>query len=148
MVPGVVVFDYSTWRLRYPELAASVNDALAALYFAEATLYLNNTPTSLVCDLPQRAMCLNMLTAHIAALNSAASSPIVGRIASASEGSVSVSTENSYPPGTVQWYQQTKYGAAYWAATARFRTMRYIPSPARPTDPYAPFPYSNPFWRQ
>lgn len=141
MTAGVVTFDYAGWAARYPELS-SVSSGLAQQYFNEAGLYCQNTPTSLVCDLAQRAMFLNMLTAHIAALNAPlngqASSPIVGRISQATEGSVSVQTDNQYPPGTVQWYQQTKYGSAYWAASAQFRTMRYVPGypnyPAVPGD--------------
>jgi hypothetical protein len=27
------------------------------------------------------------------------------------------------------YYLQTQWGAMYWQATARFRTMRYIPAP-------------------
>lgn len=142
---SVVVFDYATWAARYPEFSG-VSPSLAQMYFSEATLYLNNTGCSIVHDgLPggERAMLLNMLTAHIAASNSGVAgqpaSQLVGRIANASEGSVSVGTQNDYPPGTVQWYQATKYGAAFWAATAKYRTMRYVISPARPMDPYAPW---------
>src|SRR5262249_32656248 len=84
-----------------------------------------------------QAVLMNMVTAHIAALNSQsqgdsdpgapkdANSP-VGRIASATEGSVSVSTE--YAPmanGSEAWFLQTRYGAAFWAATAVYRTARY-----------------------
>jgi len=144
---GVVEFDPISWNTRYPELAAFVNPTLAQAYFAEATLYLDNTPCSIVpysdADPTTRPMLLNMLTAHIAALNAAlngtASSPLVGRISSGTEGSVSVQTDNQYPPGSVQWYQQTKYGAAYWAATGRFRSMRYVPGPVPVLDPYAPY---------
>lgn len=128
MSNGVVVFNHQTWAARYPELAAWVPNAQP--YFDEAQLYLSNTPTSLVKDEAIRAVLLNMLTAHIAALNAPLncepSPTLVGRITSASEGSVSVSVDNQYPPGDVQWYQQTKYGAAYWAATAPYRTMRYV----------------------
>jgi hypothetical protein len=60
-------------------------------------------------------------------LNGQQASPLVGRIDNASEGSVAVATQNDYPPGTPQWFQQTKYGSDYWAASAPFRTMRYRP---------------------
>lgn len=139
-----VVFNYQAWAVRYPELASSVNGTLAQAYFNEAQLYCDNTLSSLVTDdsaTGQRAMFLNMITAHIAALNAPlngqASSPLVGRINNASEGSVSVQTENLYPPGSAQWFQQTKYGAAYWQASAHFRTSRYAASPARLMDPWA-----------
>jgi hypothetical protein len=71
-----------------------------------------------------------MVTAHIAALNAPIggqpSSPLVGRINNATEGTISVQTQMDYPAGSAQWFVQTKYGAAYWAATAGFRTMRYL----------------------
>ncbi|WP_048996419.1 DUF4054 domain-containing protein [Burkholderia multivorans] len=124
---GTVTFDYAGWLARYPEFS-SVTQATANAYFEEATLYLDNTDASPVTDLPTRSMLLGMLTAHIAALNSGingqTASPLVGRINSATEGSVSVSTEYQVP-GSAQWYAQTKYGAAYWAATARYRIFQY-----------------------
>lgn len=147
---GIVVFDYSSWSVRYPELAASVSAPLAQQYFNEAQAYCDNTPASPVpydsanpTTSWQRPMYLNMATAHIAALNAslngAPSSPLVGRISNASEGSVSVQTQNDYPPGSAQWFQQTKYGAAFWAATAQYRKARYFAPPSYVVDPYAPF---------
>ena len=130
-----VVFDYSLWSLRYPELSASVKATLAGAYFTESTLFLDNTNNSRVTDLGQRAMLLNMLTAHIAALNAPMngqpSSPLVGRIATATEGSVTVNATMDLPPGSAQWFAQTKYGAAFWAATAIYRTMLYVPGPGQ-----------------
>jgi len=130
---GVVAFDYTAWSARYPELAAFVAEPMAQAYFNEAQLYCDNTPCSPIHDDSvggQRSVILNMATAHIAAinapLNNQPSSPLVGRISNATEGSVSVQTENLYPPGTVQFWQQTKYGAAFWAATTQFRTFRYV----------------------
>lgn len=146
---NVVSFDYSTWALRYPELAASVPQPLAQQYFAEATLYCDNSPCSIVTDLTMRAMLLNMVTAHIAALNAPlngqASSPLVGRINTATEGSVSVGTQLDMPPGSAQWFSQTKYGLAFWQATAQFRAMRYVPGPVPVTNPWG-FRYGG-FWR-
>ena len=136
---SVVVFSYSDWALRYAELAASVIQPLAQLYFNEAGLYLNNTDGSIVSNVTERAALLNMLTAHIAALNAGLNGqppvPLVGRITNASEGSVSVATQNDYPPGSPQWYQQTKYGAAFWAATGKYRSMQYVPGPRRNFNP-------------
>lgn len=137
---GVVVnFDYNAWVTRYPEFASPggsqpVASPLATLYFNEATMYQTNNGEGPVRDSNTQLTLLNMLTAHIASLNAppgtgGIASPLVGRINSASEGSVSVGSENQYPPGTPQWFQQTKYGAAWWAATAQFRTMRYRPGP-------------------
>lgn len=140
---AIATFNYSTWVARYPEFNGTVNEATAGLYFGEAGLYLNNVGGGQVCDPATQQALMYMMTAHIAALNmqqcgNDSASGIVGRISSASEGSVSVSVENDYPAGSPQWYQQTKYGSAFWAATARFRTARYFPSlVGRPT--YPPF---------
>jgi len=143
---GVVAFDYTGWSVRYPELAVSVNSTLAQAYFNEAQLYCDNTNTSPITDSSVggiRSMLLNMVTAHIAALNAQLngqpSSPLVGRINSATEGSVSVTTEMQYPPGSSQWFMQTKYGAAFWQATTQYRSMRYAPGYVIDVDPYRPF---------
>ncbi|TAL90909.1 MAG: DUF4054 domain-containing protein [Candidimonas sp.] len=146
MATGVVDFDYSGWSARYPEFSTSVSAGLAQQYFNEAQLYCDNTPCSPVTDASpggQRAVFLNMLTAHIAALNAPLngqpSSPLVGRINSAAEGSVSVQTQLDMPAGTAQWYTQTKYGIAYWTATAQFRMMQYVPGPVPRANPYGRF---------
>jgi hypothetical protein len=143
---AIVAFDYVAWSARYPELSASVAQPLAQAYFNEAQLYCDNTVASPIIDDTVggvRSMLLNMVTAHIASLNAPiggqAASPLVGRISSATEGSVTVAIENQYPPGTVQWWQSTKYGAAFWAATQQYRKMAYFPGTPRNMDPYAPF---------
>lgn len=124
----VVVFDEVAFKARYPEFSALTSPALAA-YFTEATIYLNNTETSPVTDEAQRAILLNMLVAHIAFLDSSSSanSGLVGRIASATEGSVSVTTDVGPMTGSQAWFMQSRYGAAYWQATAPYRTFRYTP---------------------
>lgn len=127
---GIVVFDVEKFWKRYPEFA-TVPDELLQEFFTEATIYLDNTDSSRVKDLQQRAMLLNMLTAHIAKLNAGsngeAATELVGRISSATQGSVSVSADMGPVSDTEAWYLQTKYGAAYWNATAPYRTMQYVP---------------------
>jgi hypothetical protein len=143
---GVAVFNYAVWAARYPELAASVDAALAGAYFAEAGLYLDNTDTSIVDDVPTRLVLLNMVVAHIAALagaTAAGKAGLTGRIASVTEGSVTISTELEVP-GTAGWFAQSKYGLAFWQATTRFRTMRYLPGPR----PYLGVPGSGGFGRR
>jgi hypothetical protein len=55
---------------------------------------------------------------------------IVGRINTASEGTVSVGAEFGGNGGPTQdWYTSTRYGALYWVATAGYRTAVYIPAP-------------------
>jgi hypothetical protein len=144
---AAVVFDYAGWSTRYPELATYVAQPLAAAYFSEATLYVDNTACSPITDDSvggQRYMILNMVTAHIAALNAPLnfqpSSPLVGRISNATQGSVSVQTEYATQvPGSMAWFTQTKYGAAAWQAMAQFRTFRYVHGHERNMDPYSPF---------
>jgi len=85
-----VVFNYTSWAARYPELSGSVGSPQAQEYFNEAQLYCDNSPNSIIpncAPVYQRATYLNMVTAHIAALNASLngspSSPLVGRITSA-----------------------------------------------------------------
>lgn len=136
---GVVVFDVARFRVRYPEFA-TLPDVLLQDYFDESTLYLNNTECSPVSDLTRRALLLNMVLAHIAKLyggeGGQAASPLVGRISSATEGSVSVSTDMGAVPGTAAWFMQTKYGASYWQATVNLRSFRYIPGRSLPARGY------------
>jgi hypothetical protein len=126
-----VVFNYDNWVARYPEFAA-VSSGSAQMYFTEATLYCANN-LNVVRQVQALTMMLYMLTAHIAQLNSpttasgASSATPPGRIGSATQGSVSATFVNDYPPGTAQWYQQTKYGAAYWQASLPYRLSHYKP---------------------
>ena len=128
-----VVFDPAAFKARYPEFAA-VGDPTLAACFDEAGLYLSNSDNSPVQNLTRRATLLNMLTAHLAALGGALSSDgqprPVGRISSATEGSVSASMEY-LAPGSSAWFAQTQYGAAFWQATSSLRGFRYIPQPTR-----------------
>jgi hypothetical protein len=136
--PVAVTFDYPTWQLRYPELAAYVPAAVAQMYFAEAATYCAN-PSRVIGDSGTLLIILNMITAHIAALNAPLgnqpSSPIVGRISGATEGSVSVQTDLQVP-GSAAWFAQSKYGLAAWQAMLPYRTARYIPG-GRWGRPYA-----------
>jgi|ERR1700724_1703884 len=152
---GVIVsFNYTAWAARYPEFSG-VDPALVQLYFNEATMYCRNDGGGPVSTAPIQTTLLNMLTAHIcqlnAALNGQDSSQIVGRIENASQGSVSVATEMDLP-GSAAWFKQTKYGVAFWQATAGYRTMRYMrpgqyqvnPGFVSPAVPYSGPPYILP----
>ena len=131
--------DYATWLVRYPRFnptggSQPVSQPLYSQYFADAQMYQANNGAGPIRDANTATRLMMMMIAHIAAMNTpsasgAQPSGLVGRISSASEGSVSVSVENNYGPGTVQWYQQTEYGSNWWAATAQYRTMRYRPGP-------------------
>jgi hypothetical protein len=129
-----VQFVYEEWIARFPEFTG-VTRAAADVYFLEAEQYCQNDQFSPAWPLPMRKLMLYYLTAHIAFLAQQARSAVegggggmVGRINSASEGSVSVGSEYPMPNALdAAWYTQTPYGAAYWALTARWRRMRYYP---------------------
>lgn len=129
--PGVVVFDYAGWSTRFAALAANVGAEQALACFAQAVLYLPNTPTSPVRDVGRRTLLLELLVAHIATLflpqEQGGQGGLVGRVASASRGSVSVTTDYAHPSERAAWFAQTPYGAAFWAATRGLRQARYIP---------------------
>lgn len=128
---ATVVFDYAAWSLRFPALVAAVPAPLANVYFAEAGLFLYPGDGSRIADPVQRLLILNLIVAHIAALNDPnIAAGMVGRIAGASEGSVSVTMSGVTVPGSAEWYAQTRFGLQAWAALAPARTMRYVPAPA------------------
>lgn len=133
MTTGVVQYDSADFLGRYPEfttLNTSNPQALPAC-FAEAALYLDNSANSRVQQVEQRQPLLYMLTAHIAALyfplNTAAASGAVGRVSQATEGSVSVTLDMGQVTFNAAWFLQTKYGASYWQASAKWRQMRVVP---------------------
>lgn len=138
---AAVAFSYQVWAARYPELADRVAEPLAQAYFAEAGLYCKNDSCSVITDEPTRLLILNMITAHIAALNATLSdgtpmTPLVGRINSATQGSVTVQAQFDVPAGSAQWWAQTRYGASAWQAMAPYRTMRYVPGHPRQMGPW------------
>lgn len=85
----------------------------------------------------ERELLLFLLVAHIATLQMRLESgnEAVGRIAGASEGSVSVSLDYGQSAASEKWYLQTQYGARYWALTRQYRSFLYIagrmPMPVR-----------------
>jgi uncharacterized protein DUF4054 len=137
---GPVTFDYAIWASVYPELSASVSEPQAQTYWNIANLYVDNSgcgfiPATLSNGTPILAPILGMVTSHLCALlapiNGVPASPLVGRIANATEGSVSVATEMEAPMAA-SWWNQTKYGAMAWQAMAPFRTALYIAAPQIP----------------
>lgn len=138
----IATFSYEAWNARYPEF--NVSQVQAQAFWLEATIHHRNDGGGPVNDIAMQAMLLNMLTSHIAmlAVGTAAqpASGLVGRISSANQGSVSVSTELAGLPGNAAYYTQTPYGLAWWNATAVFRTAHYRPGFGRRFGPGA--------WRQ
>ena len=140
-----VTFDFPTWVAMFP-VFGGLNPTLGQAYFNRATgaIIANSTSNPAFGDgnLPYL---IYLATSHVAWLNSPKdangapsatgqpASPLVGRISSASEGSVSVQVD--YPLGTdstaqEKYLAQTPYGVELWNALAPYRTGRYL---ARPT---------------
>ena len=133
---GIAVFVFADWAALYPELVAptetppgtgTTTAAQAANDFVLAGLYLNNTPCSVVQNLPVRTSLLYMLTAHIAALAARQKAEpdgnaIVGRISDATQGSVSVAADVGTTSSSQAWFYQTQYGMSFWQATVQFRS--------------------------
>lgn len=133
IVHGVAVFDPAAFKAAFTSFATVADPALQ-LSFQLATLQLNNSCGSRVRDAALRETLLNLLVAHITALkdgeNGLPPAGVVGRVNHAQEGSVQVGTDMGAVTPNAAYYLQTQWGAMYWQATARFRTMVYIPAPA------------------
>ena len=133
---AVATYNPTLFHARYPEFA-NVSDVVLASLFSEAGLYLNNTDGSPVQDVNQRTTLLNMLTAHIAYIGGLLAADgqalPVGRVSTASEGSVSASFDYTpCTPGSGAWFKQSQYGAAFWPATSYIRSAIYIPKQCPP----------------
>ena len=136
----IAVFDYQTWAQRYPTVALYTDEPLAQALFVEAGLYCDNGDLSVIpCDAttyqPRLAL-LGMVVAHLADLQSPARGGMVGRIGSATQGSVSVTADMGPASASAAWWQQTTYGAQYWQATAPYRQFTYVPGPVCGTGLY------------
>lgn len=140
----IVTFNYAAWVAQFPEFS-SVLEAQAQGYFDMATLYQANDGGGPVPTEALQSQLLNLLTAHVAQLfapvNGVQPSGLVGRISNATQGSVSVQAEYATTPvnPTQAWFTQTKYGAAWWAATTGYRRFRY--RVACNNDPAQVYPY-------
>lgn len=137
-VHGVVVFNAADWKAAYPEFAG-ISDVKAQASFDSATLVMANTCRSIVQNAPKRERLLYLLTAHVCALRFGSNdgegtivppTGVVGRLASATEGTVTAAIEYaSTVPQAMAYFIQTQWGAMFWQATASLRTMRYVAPP-------------------
>ena len=124
---GIVLFNAAAFRMRYPEMEQAA-DGQMEMWFTQAESIVNNTDCSIVTNLKEREMLLMLLMRHFAALDErAAQGGLVGRISSATEGSVSVGADMGGVSGNAAWYMQTPWGASYWQLTAKYRRFRYVP---------------------
>lgn len=131
-----VTFDYNTWVGMFPYFS-SVPSSLGAGYFIQACGLCANTTLNPLFSKGILPLALYLLTSHIAALNSPTpdgqqGSTLVGRINSATEGSVSVQAQwDSSGSPNESYFTQTKWGAQYWTMAAVTRTAVYLGRPTR-----------------
>lgn len=138
---GVIVnFDFASFSAAYPEFVYLGSPQIDA-YWNMATVLHANDGTGPVPTAAIQTTLLNALTAHLASMLSGLQgedpSPLVGQITNATQGSVSVGVQTLYQtPGSAAWYNQTKYGAIYYAMCAAYRVALYVPGPSRIQNPY------------
>jgi hypothetical protein len=155
-----VSFSYDNFVSLFPELSAVQPDQVQ-VYWNAAFAWFDNTGWP--GTLPIAQLALNFLAAHLIWLFSMRDPngnpsttggvmppSLVGRINSASEGSVSVGTEwgsGGMPAAPSEpWFLQTRYGAAFWTMTAPWRTAVYIPPHTPPVGPNPWYPAMLPPW--
>ncbi len=141
---AAAIFDYEKWAAMFPYLAAGgVTEPIASAFFDVAELLFNNTDCSPITDPDKRLVYLNYAVAHLARLagypiaagGSAVPSDTVGRVSSATEGTVSVSFDYGSVSENQAWWIQTPEGATFWQLTRAFRIGRYIAPPPRDFGP-------------
>lgn len=146
MTDTPVTYSFSDWIAAFPEFSGCSAAQGQAWFNQATTIFANATSNPAYCEQGPAGFktVMYMVVSHIAWLsaprdasgNPAAAgqpaSPIVGRINSASEGSVSVGAEmgdmNAGSPSQA-WWMQTKYGAMFWTATANTRGAVYAANP-------------------
>lgn len=134
---GAVVFNYGAWAARYPNLTAGTTpDAVADQFLIAGLSYFNNSAGSPEPDPAKRQIILFLITAHLVMLTQktggADRTQMVGRVSSASQGSVSVSMDAAGAPSAAWWWSQTQYGAMAYSILRKYALTLYVPGP-RPT---------------
>lgn len=131
---AVVAFVPADFKLAFPEFADVPDARLTALFNMAGATIIDNSDASVIVDPAVRAPLMDLLVAHMLTLygttvvGSASGGPngAVGRVSSATEGSVSTSMEyRAASSATESWFNQTQYGAMYWAMTSQWRSFRY-----------------------
>ena len=126
-----VTFNLAAWRLAFPEFS-TIADAQILGYEGMAEILHRNDGGGPVSTANSQTQLLNLVVAHIAYLfggvNGQPAPEVVGRINSASEGSVSVGLDMGPVTNSQAWWITSRYGALYWTMTTVYRRMRYLPS--------------------
>lgn len=130
---AIVAFDPAAFKAAYPEFVTTSDARCTTMFTMAAASILDNTDNSPVMALDYRTQLFWLLVAHLLtlfAVGADGSERPVGRVDTATEGSVSVGFAYELPQGSAMaaWFNQTKYGALYWMMTAQFRSMKYYAS--------------------
>lgn len=132
---AIAVFNFDNWVLRYPEFSDVTQAQAQGAFDDSCVFFLDNTDLSRV-TVPRRLALLGVLVCHLLQLTRGVGgvgpSPMVGRVSSVTEGSVSLSSDMPDMPFSAAWFMQTRYGAIYWQATAGLRAGFYVVGPLRP----------------
>ena len=151
---AVATFDPAAFRAQFTAFATDPSDAVLQGWFDLAgEVYLRNDGSGPVRSVGAQTNLMYLLTAHLTQLfngpdgSASGGSGLVGRISSATEGSVTVATEYESTMNS-KFFDQTEYGAAFWQATASWRTFpAYIPGPTRFGNGIGTFGLAGPFGR-
>lgn len=145
---AIASFNYNLFCVTFPELAY-ISQPLCQMYWTLATSYVRNDGSRHypVKDPNQQAVLLNLVTAHLIVLFAPAadgttpSPTLVGHVTNAAEGSVNATVEwGATVSDQEAFFLQTRYGAAYWAASRAYRTATYVPpSRKRLMEPWRVF---------
>lgn len=131
---AVIAFVPADFKAAYPEFTATPDARTVSMFTIAAQSILDNTTGAPVMDENYRIQLFFMLVAHMLVIfgpGAAGSAGTInappGRLSSATEGTVSTSFEYLIPQGSAMaaWFNQTKYGAMFWMATAQFRSAKY-----------------------
>lgn len=130
---AVVELDYGEFRTWYPGITEEfVSDELLEVFWEQAQWWVGNTDSKSLAPYDPdatppktlRKALLYYVLCHLATLHMQGVDGPVGRIASASQGSVSTSFDlirSKSNSEVAQWFMQTKCGANFWAMTASMR---------------------------
>jgi hypothetical protein len=135
----VIVFSPTDFVACYPEFANATDTRLTDIFNLVQYTMIDNTDNSPVMDPNFRTQLIYMAMGHLLLIYGLApaqrsdgtlDNTPPGRISSATEGTITTAfqMEVTNANGSAAWWNQTKYGAMYWMATARFRSFRYFPS--------------------
>lgn len=143
---NVFIFDPAAFKAAFPQFSKFTDEQLTQFFEEVENTVLDNTESSCI-GLKDRKKFFYLLVAHQAALQdriNEGNTGLVGRISSATEGSVSISTDYlSSPTALAQWLNQTPYGAKFYAWTSKYRSALWVsaqaPMPVRRSRFRTPF---------